>query len=402
MADATLALELDRALSGEETGDEARELAALLLAAADPARFVVADAELDDALARVRRPARARNRRPLLAVPALAAAAAAAFLLLRAPGAGVQAQAARAVDATFFVVEEVHAERGLFPATDVSGYVDGARGRAHVRIFSRQTGAVAETVLHPDGSVERWLARTNTTTVAPTCEVLPGGCGEVLDPFAFYVRALGEEDVHVGRVGGSYRLTIEGGRVDQVALVDAKTYLPWRIEWRQDGRRVATIRFSALERQTAPVGPDAWVLGPLPRGRVVQLTSDGRPVRVLGVAPAKPGPALLWLGATYRGRHAKVEHVDLTGGEATRVRYGDLIVWDYGRIVPPQVLQARSLTAKVFTLPGGAVVHAYYGDHSLQVADVSYGDRNAAVVSLAGDNVDVVRAAQELRRRGSP
>ena len=47
-------------------------------------------------------------------------------------------------------------------------------------------------------------------------------------------------------------------------------------------------------------------------------------------------------------------------------------------------------------------VRYFYGDHSLQVADVSYGDRNAAVVSLAGDNVDVVRAAQELRRRGSP
>lgn len=402
MADAMLALELDRALSGGKTGDEARELAALLLAAAGSARFDVAGSELDAALAQVRRPSRARSRPPLLAIPALAAAVLVAFLVLRAPGTSVQAHAARAVGATFFVVEEVHAERGLFPATDVTGYVDGARGRAHIRIFSRQTGAVAETVLRQDGSVERWLARTNTTTVAPTCEVLPGGCGEVLDPFAFYVRALEEADVHARRAGNAYELTIEGGRVDQVALVDARTYLPRRIAWRQDGRLVATIRLSALERQAAPVGRDAWTMEMHPGARVVQLTSDGRRVRVLGVAPARPAAGLRWLGARYRGIDAKVEHVLLTGGEATRVRYGSLVVWDYGRVVPPQVIQARGLPAKVFTLPGGAVVHAYYGDHSTQIADVSFGDRNVAVVSLAGDNTDVVLAAQDLRRRGSP
>jgi len=402
VADATLARELDRALDGEETGDEARELARLLLAAAEPARFDVTRLEVEHALARVRRPARPRLRRPLLAIPALALAAVAAFLIVRTPGTSVQAHAAEAVDATFFVVEDVHAERGLFPATDVTGYVDGARGRAHVRIFSAAEGAVAETVLHENGSVERWLARTNTTTVAPMCRVLPGGCGEVLDPFAFYVRALDEADVHARRVGDLYELAIEGGRVDQVAFVDARTYLPRRIEWRQDGRRVATIRLTSLERQATPVGPDAWSMEAHDGARVVQLTDGGRPVRVLGAEPAKPAAGLRWLGPSYGGIPARVEHVRLTGGEATRVRYGDLIVWDYGSIVPPQVIQARDAPAKVFTLAGGAVVHAYYGDHSTQVADVAFGDRNVAVVSLAGDNTDVVRAAQELRRRGSP
>ena len=402
MADATLARELDRALDGEDTGDEARELAQLLLAAAEPARFDVTDTELEQALSRARRPSRSRISRPLLAIPALAVGAVAAFLLVRSPGTSVQAHAAQAVNAAFFVVEEVHAERGLFPATDVSGYVDGARGRAHVRIFSAAQGAVAETVLHENGSVERWLARTNTTTVAARCDVLPGGCGEVLDPFAFYVRALEEEHAHVKRVGGAYELTIEGGRVDQVAVVDARTYLPRRIAWRQDGRLVATVKLTTLERQSTPVGPDAWTLEGHGGARVVQLTNDGRPVRLIGAAPAKPGPGLRWLGSSYNGIPAQVEHVRFTGGQATRVRYGDLIVWDYGAVVPPQVIQARSLPAKVFTLPGGAVVHAYYGDHSTQVADVTYGDRNVAVVSLAGDNTDVVRAAQELRRRGSP
>ena len=402
MADATLARELDRALDGEETGDEARELAQLLLAAAEPARFEVSHAEVEHALAGVAGPARRRLRRPLLAVTAVALAAVAAFFLVREPGTSVQARAAKAVNATFFVVEEVHAERGLFPAADVTGYVDGARGRAHVRIFSAAEGAVAETVLHEDGSVERWLARTNTTTVAPTCRVLPGGCGEVLDPFAFYVRALDEEHAHARRIGSTYELAIEGGRVDQIAFVDARTYLPRRIEWRQDGRRVAAIRLTALERQRAPVGPDAWALDAHGGARVVQLTDDGRPVRVLGVEPAKPAAGLHWLGSRYHGMAATVERVRLTGGEAMRVRYGDLIVWDYGSIVPPQVIHERNLPAKVFALAGGAVVHAYYGDHSTQVADVAFGDRNVAVVSLAGDNTDVVRAAQALRRRGSP
>jgi predicted Zn-dependent peptidase len=49
MPDRALALELDRALAGEDAGDEARELAALLVAAAEPARFTVADDELERA-----------------------------------------------------------------------------------------------------------------------------------------------------------------------------------------------------------------------------------------------------------------------------------------------------------------------------------------------------------------
>ena len=94
----TLAAELDRALAGQPAGSEARQLASLLVAASGPARFEVADVELERALARTARP-RPRRRPKLLPGLPLAAAAAAAVLLawqLQTPGIDVQARAARA------------------------------------------------------------------------------------------------------------------------------------------------------------------------------------------------------------------------------------------------------------------------------------------------------------------
>jgi hypothetical protein len=400
VSDRALAVELDRALAGETAAEEARELAALLRAAAEPARFDVAAEEVEAALAGTRlAPRRRRPRRRAVALVAVAAAAAVAALLLRAPGTDVQARAARAVDATFFFVARVQAAQPrLFPATDVTGYVDGARGRAHVRVFSRVDGTVAETVLHSNGSVERWLARTNTTALAPTCDALPGGCGETFDPLGLYVRAVDGERATVRRVRGGYELRLRSGRVEQRVVVAARTYLPRRIEWRQDGRLVAVTTFLSLERQEAAPGPDFWRLSAHGGARVVQLTADGKRVRVRAVVPGRPAAATRWLGPSWNGVRARVDVVRLTGGSATRIRYGDLSVWNYGAVIPPQVLQATSLPAKIFTLPGGALVHAYYGNAGRQVAVVSYGDANVAVVSASGDNVDVVRAAQQLRR----
>lgn len=69
--------------------------------------------------------------------------------------------------------------------------------------------------------------------------------------------------------------------------------------------------------------------------------------------------------------------------------------------MPPQVVPARSLPAKVFAIPG-AVVHATFAETGGHVADATLGDGNVAVVSTAGDKADVVRAVQQLRRPGSP
>jgi ribose/xylose/arabinose/galactoside ABC-type transport system permease subunit len=64
--DRALALELDRALAGEDAGAEARELATLLTLAAEPARFEVAGDELERALARTRPAPRRAHPRPRL------------------------------------------------------------------------------------------------------------------------------------------------------------------------------------------------------------------------------------------------------------------------------------------------------------------------------------------------
>jgi hypothetical protein len=404
MSDRALAADLDRALAGAAAGDEARALAALLVAAAEPGSFDVSGAQVEAALSRVT-PSRARRRhaRPVrLAIVAVALAAGAALFFPHRAGQSVQARAAVAVDRTYFVAADITPARpGLFPATKVSGYVDGRFGRARMDVLSPTGTTIAETLLRSNGTVERWLARTNTIVVAPSCEVLPGGCGETFDPLGLYVRSVERGHAEVRRIGSEYELTLAAGRVEQVVRLSASTYLPRRIEWRQHGRLVATIRFLMLQR-SLPRSAEEWRLSAHEGARVIELTSDGRPVRIEAVRPARPTHAMRWLGSSYQGVRARVERVRLTGGTATRVRYGKLTVWNYGPVTPPSVLEGRGPAVKVFSIPGGAIVHAYFGLSTRQVAVVSYGAENVAVVSTSGDNVDVVRAAQSLTRPGSP
>ena len=400
----TLALELDRAIAGEDAVDEARELAALLRAATDPVRFAVAETEIERALADARSPRVGATRRRLLPSLALAAAAigvAAAVWIARTPGVDVQAHAAQAVDATFFVVERVRPVRlGTFPVTDITGYVDGRTGRTHLRIGSAR-GPAAELVIRQDGRVERWDAASNTITLSPSCVELAAACTEAVDPFGLYVRAVQAGPVATSRSGRNHRLTIRRGRVTEIVVVDRQSFLPSRIEWLQDGRPFSVAHFTALERQRKPVGQEAWGMSEHPGARVVQLSAHGAPVHVLAVRPSKPTRALRWLGPSYDGRRARVYDVTLTGGHATRIDYGPVVVWNYRAIVPPQVVPSRGLPAKVFAIPGG-VVHATFAQAGGQVADATFGDGNVAVVSTSGDKADVIRAVQQLTRPGSP
>jgi hypothetical protein len=396
-----LAVELDRALDGGTADAEMRELARLLIAAAEPTQFEIAEDELDRGLRRIQLRS-GRRRWPVVAVAATALVAGTAVWLARAPAVAVQARAARAVDATFFVVEQVRAARpGAFPTTDIAGYVDGRRGRAHLRVSTR-FGLVAETLLKADGTLQRWTRATNTLTIAPSCRELTAACTDLLDPFALYVRALDDGDVVSTTAGDTYRLAIVRGRLEETVVVDRNSFLPRRIEWRQDGRLFSTTRFLALERQHSAVSDDAWTMSEHPGARVVQLTRDGRPVRVLAIRPGTMTRDLRWLGATYEGATAKVAEVDLTGGHATRISYGPIVVWNYRHAIPPPVIQSRALPAKLFGTRGGGIVHAYFGRNGTAVADASFGDRNVAVVSSSGDKIAAVRAVQFLRRPGSP
>jgi hypothetical protein len=356
------------------------------------------------ALARVSAP-RPRLRPHLIRVGLVAAVVAAVAVLAflpRTPGGDVQARAAQAVDASFFIDVHIRALRPLlFPATEVNGYVDGRTGRTHVRIYSADGTTIAETVINRDGSVERWARRTNTTTLAPTCAALPGGCGETFDPFGVYVRALASGDAGVRTVPGGYELRLRAGRLEQRVLVDGKRYLPRLIGWREGRLPLAQIRITTIERQP-PQPQETWAMSPHEDARVLQLTRAGSPVRVLGERPLTPRPGLRWLGPSFGGVPAHVDDVTLTGGRATRITYGPLVVWNYGRVIPPAVTRARGLPVKIFPLRSGALVHVYYSGGDLEVAEVSYGGANVAVVSGRATNVDVVRAVQQLRLRGSP
>ena len=175
-----------------------------------------------------------------------------------------------------------------------------------------------------------------------------------------YTRTIADDGVTSRRVGDTYRLTIHGARLDEIVVVDAHSYLPRRIEWRRGGRLVSSTRFLALEPQRETPDADTWRLDEHAGAVVRQYGRAGRRVRILSIGPGSLGGNDRWLGAAYRGVPARVSTVELTDGRATRVDYGPLIVWNFGTIVPPPVLQGRQAPAKVFPIRGG-VAHVYYG-----------------------------------------
>jgi hypothetical protein len=394
--DRALALELDRALAGEDAGAEARELATLLTLAAEPARFEVAGDEVERALAHVRpvAPRRARARLAIAFAVALVLAAAAA-LVLRTPGNDVQAKAAAAIEHTFFVVEEIRpARQGLFPPATSSGYVDARTGRAHWRVTSG--GALVSETLVEGSRVERYDAADDTLTVASSCRAFASGCADVLDPLDLYRRALESGSTRVEKAGDDWRLTLRGvSDVEQIVTVDGATYLPKLIEWREGGRPVSTVRFVTLERVGTPTG-DEFALDDHPGARVRQLTASGAPVRVLSERATEVPSGAYWLGPEFDGRRALAFAVETTGGDALRIEYGPTVVWNYDTYLPDDVIAARTGIAKVFTLPQGGVARSYFNASGLVVADVEIGGRRVAVVTPG--KTDIFPAAQALRR----
>jgi hypothetical protein len=394
--DRVLALELDRALAGEDAGAEARELATLLTLAAEPARFEVAEDEVERALAHLRPVARRRPRPRLVVAFAVALIlAAAAALVLRTPGNDVEAKAAGAIEHTFFVVEEIRsAQPGLFPATTSSGYVDARSGRSHWRVTSG--GDLVSETLVENGRVKRYDAADDTLTVASSCSAFASGCADVLDPLDLYRRALDSGTTKVEKDGDDWRLTLRGAAdVEQIVTVDGTTYLPKRIEWRENGRPVSTVRFVTLDRVTRLTGEE-FTLGEHPGARVRQLTSTGARVRVLSERPTQVPSGAYWLGPEFDGRPAIAFTVETTAGDALRIEYGPTVVWNYDAYLPPEVVAASNGAAKTFPLPQGGVARSYFNVGGLVVADVEIGGRRVAVV-MPG-KTDIFRAAEALRR----
>jgi hypothetical protein len=419
---------LARVLDGEEQGDgETAALAALLERAAESARFDVPHEALERALAGSRPPAAERRWRPtarlglaLAGVAAVAVAVAIALVLTSPFGKlDVAAEASAALsqdDAVLSVVERVvPAQPGTFRESTRTGWLDLERGRARwtQEVFGR---VVAETLVEP-GSVRHYLPEQDAVISGPSCSAFPGGCADVVDPIAFYRDALAvapEPAVTETTFGGSkaYRIVLpvqelpDGARIEQVVTVSAGTYLPRRIVWQDvaaDGsaRPFATIEIDSLRlvpRADVPAGAFALTVPPdtrvVPRNNAGEIEGE----RALTLEQARAiEPALYWLGPEYR--RANLEAIDEVhlegGGVAYRLRYGNVVVWNYTDAVPPEIAAGQTGPAKVVPLDEGTARFTFPPGGPL-IGELEGPDRSVAVVAPESTKLDLFGALDRL------
>ncbi len=430
--DVTLARALAEALDGraEPTG-ELQAIVRVLEAAAAEARFDVAAAETERALAAARPRPRSRTRRrwPVpVAVAAAAAVALAVVLVLvspfgSSPVVDVQAQALAALGGPGVVLEVseriVPGPAGGFAASTRTGWIDPARGRA---AWTQRTaaGTVVDQTLVERGRITRYDPATATAVVARTCAALATGCAAAVDPVAVYRQALlrasatsARPVMFAGRSAYSFALPVvrlaDAARIAQVVTVDARSLLPERIEWRLHGtdgraRTVAVIdveHVTAVPRDFAP--QDAFTLPLAPGTAVTQLAAPGRPVRLvstrtLNLAQARAlRPRIDWLGPRFRGhRLGAITLYRYNAGVAVRLRYGPLLVWNYGPVVPPRLISRLlvpikqvpigSRTARMYATAGGAFA-----------GEIDRRGGTAVVIASAAQSESVFRAVSRLR-----
>jgi hypothetical protein len=416
-----LAARLARALDGREQpeGDVAT-LVTVLERATEPARFQVGDEEVERALARVRprleRPRRAPrpSSRLALAFGAVTAAAIAVvvFTFVRLPGTDVEAKALSALGGPGSILEIretiAPAVPGTFPSSTRTVWLDSSRGVAHwVQLVG---GRRVEEVLVRHGGMRRFLPGQHLLIVGSSCRAFASGCAELVDPVAFYRRALADGGtVETKRDGDVYHLTLplqtlpDAVRIEQRVTIDAKTFLPTLIEWRENGRPVSRIGIESIERIPRDQVFERLDL-PIPPGtRVEQRTASGQPLRKLGethltLARARSlDPPLLWLGPEYAFRKLKsIDRVDWNAGSAYRIRYGQITLWNFSKVVPPSVLAARvSAPSKPIPIDGN-VAHFYYTPSGRVVVEIDRGDYSVALVAPSYTKTNILDALQRL------
>jgi len=428
MPDVVIAEQLARALAGEPTGvDEADHLALLLREAVAPARFVVTPDETERALARLPR-TRARRLRPrgVIAAAGIAIAITAALVVAlpesRTPGVDVEAQALAAIRDTRPIVEIVmRVQRPGSSERVIRMQWSGTDGRTRVR--ERIDGSVIEDILRePGGRVVSYQASSRRVVVAPSCHSLAGVCSELIDPISFYRDRLAAG--HVSRLttirfGGrpAFRFTLAAQslgvgttRIEQVVIIDAATYLPRRIVWREtrSGRSNVDAVFDVTSIVPLAEDPQQAFSVPAPPGTpVVQVNESGvdlgRPA-VARLTLAKAGaefPDALWVGRRYHGlRLTRADAVHWSSGAALRLDYGPLTVWNFNRVIPPPLLDSRTLPAKPFP-SNGVTARFYVAGHHL-VAERDLPQNSVAVIAPELSKLrmfDVISAVRPLKTR---
>ena len=379
--DRALARMLADALDGgEPPTDELRAIVQVLEAAAAEARLEVPAEETEQALRAARPEPRARRLiRPAAAVAVAVVSAAAALLLAgpfgSGPAADVQAQALAALGGRGDVLEVVEritpGPAGGFTPSTRTGWIDPTRGRA-AWVQRAAGGVVVDRTVVEHGRVTRYDPATHTAVVAPSCAALATGCATAVDPIAVYRRALTrlaatETEAVTFRGRPAYRFALpiqrlaDAARVAQVVTVDARTLLPERIEWRvrRRGRRpqaaavIDITKALVTPRELAP--QDAFGVVLPPGTAVTELRATGRPVAISGVRRLTLSqalgvrPAIDWLGPVFaHHRLGAIELVRFGNGTAVRLRYGPLVVWNYGAVIPPPLLGTAGIPVKQF------------------------------------------------------
>jgi hypothetical protein len=417
--DRDAARRLAAVLDGAEPGDaDLATVARVLRDAAAAARLDVADDEVEQALERTRpRAPQRRAPRSRLRVAGVTLAVAgvlAVVILLAGPFASapvtvdVQARALAALGQrgkVLSVVEIVRPGPGQsFPTSLRTGYLDIEGGRQ--RWTQSVGGTVVAETLVDHGRVTRYDPASGTAVVATSCAALASGCAEGVDPVAFYRRALAAagrlrssaRDVNgrrVFRVVLPVQTLADRVRIVQVATIDAATYLPRRIEWRQvlagHERTFAEIVVRDIARADVSTEPPSVFDLQLPPGTAIsQVAAPGVPVRRLSerrltVAEARTlEPAPWWFGRAYGGhRLSEIALVRYTGGTAVRIRYGPTTIWTYGRVMPPPLLGAQ---APLKTIPLDGSTGRFYETRSgILVGERSIPSGTVAVESPGND-----------------
>jgi hypothetical protein len=427
-----LASRLARALDGQEQpeGDLA-SLVTVLERATETARFAIPDELVERELVRVRprfdRAKQPRRRRPAsrlgFAFGAVAAAAVAVvvFTFVRLPGTDVEAKALAALGGpgTYLEIREriEPVTPGLFPPSTRTVWLDSSRGLAHWVQLSG--GRRVEEVLVERGRMKRYLPGQALLIAGSSCRAFASGCAELVDPVAFYRRALAAGGpIESKRDADVYRLTLplqnlpDAVRIEHEVTIDARTFLPRLIEWRQQQpggamRPVSRIVIESIDRYPRSQAYDRFDLRNASGTKLEQRTASGKPLSRLGretltLAQARTlDPSLLWLGPEFQGRTLRsIDRIDWNAGSAYRVRYDGITVWNFSGVVPPQVLGAR-VSAPAKTVPiRGNVAHFYFTASGRVAGEIDLRGRSVAILAPEYTKVDVVRALGRLKPLG--
>jgi len=416
-----LAARLARALDSRERPDgDVATLVSVLERATEPARFDLPDEVVERELARVRpRLERQPSRRPAsrlaLAFGAVAAAAVAlvVFTLVRLPGTDVEAKALSALGGSNSILEIeeriVPAVPGTFPSSTRTVWLDPSRGVAHwVQLAG---GRRVEEVLVEHGRMRRFLPSQHLLIVGSSCRAFASGCAELVDPVAFYRRALaGVGAIESKRDGDVYRLALplqtlpDAVRIEQVVTIDADTFLPKQIEWREAGRPVSRIAIERIQRIPRSQVYERLEL-PVPSGtKVEQRTASGQALRKLGetrlsLAQARRlDPPLLWFGPEYAFRKLEsIERVDWNAGSAYRIRYGRVTVWNFKSVVPPSVLAARISVPPKPVPVNGNIAHFYFTPSGGLAAEIDLSGYSVALLAPSYTKTNIIGSLRGLK-----